>query len=516
MRIRHCPTPKFNKPIKSISLIVRLAVPIFVLVLLEPQNLNAVIFQSQQEGVQVLQLSPEEETIKDNLDEIEQRLKNKEAEEARLKEEALAKENEIKALRYQLIQTANSIQDSEREIITIETDLSRLSFEEADAAAKLAKEQGNLSDILAALQSFEMSKPPALLVSPQDANRAARSAELLSQAAPALAQKADELRAIIESLTAARAGLDVQRVAYEESAKSLLARRQVLSDLLVRKEKERDVAEGLAAAAQRETASLASQATSLKGVVSRLQKLAYSVTPRLKPENTFIKPAIDIIGDIAANNILDNDSLSSETSSIGDILPDNDDLDLTLPSANSTIIASTNPNATPIAGARGSLTPDSPVEFSPARSFAQAEGALRLPVVGRIVGQFGQKSADGAKLDGLRIEVREKAIVTAPYEAKVAFAQKWGPIGNMIVLDVGEGYHILLMGVGDFLVEAGQTVRAGEPLAEMGGRETASNLLTSNQEGEQSQTLDLQIRKNGEPVNPKKWLLAQTQKEAAF
>jgi septal ring factor EnvC (AmiA/AmiB activator) len=61
----------------------------------------------------------------------------------------------------------------------------------------------------------------------------------------------------------------------------------------------------------------------------------------------------------------------------------------------------------------------------------------------------------------------------------------------MIVLDVGEGYHILLGGLGRILVRENQYITAGEPVAEMvGGRAT----------------LDLEIRKNGEPVNPALWL----------
>ena len=73
----------------------------------------------------------------------------------------------------------------------------------------------------------------------------------------------------------------------------------------------------------------------------------------------------------------------------------------------------------------------------------------------------------------------------------MAFARSWDPIGNLIVLDVGGGYHILLMGVGGFLVEEGQSVKAGEPIAAMAGA---------------GAELDLEIRKNREPVNPSLWL----------
>ena len=91
--------------------------------------------------------------------------------------------------------------------------------------------------------------------------------------------------------------------------------------------------------------------------------------------------------------------------------------------------------------------------------------------------------------------------MTAPFDADIAFARSWAPIGNLVVLDVGDGYHILIMGLGAFLVEEGQGVAAGEPLGTMIG---------------DAAQLDLEIRKNGKPVNPALWLSSQSKKEIAF
>jgi septal ring factor EnvC (AmiA/AmiB activator) len=57
------------------------------------------------------------------------------------------------------------------------------------------------------------------------------------------------------------------------------------------------------------------------------------------------------------------------------------------------------------------------------------------------------------------------------------------------------------MGVGAFLVEEGQSVKAGEPVAAMAG---------ANAE------LDLEIRKNGDPVNPSLWLSDNAAAEPAI
>jgi septal ring factor EnvC (AmiA/AmiB activator) len=126
-------------------------------------------------------------------------------------------------------------------------------------------------------------------------------------------------------------------------------------------------------------------------------------------------------------------------------------------------------------------------------------------VVGRLVGKFGAERPGGGNYTGVRFAARDQAIVTAPYEASVAFARPWGPFGNLIVLDVGGGYHILLIGVSSILVQEGQKVAAGEPVGAMSGGQ-----------GGESAILDLEIRKNAEPVNPSLWLSKKSMEEMAF
>jgi septal ring factor EnvC (AmiA/AmiB activator) len=378
----------------------------------------------------------------DELKVVEQQLKERAEDEKRLKREAAAKHKEVAALRNSMIETANSIQDSERKIAVLEESIVALEAEKTEAEAALRRESVNLSDVLAALQSLEMSRPPALLVSPEDANKAARAAMLLSDAAPAVEARAARLRAAVERLAALAAELDKDRTSFERENEQLAARRDILADLVAKKEKERDVAEALAASAQRETARIAAQASTLREVIERLSRLAHAITPRLKP------PA---------------------------------------PKRAEPVISST-PNLP-------SIKETTPEPVITAKAFGDAKGALRAPVAGRLTGDYGKPRPEGGIFEGLRFSVRDQAIVTAPFEGRVAFAQDWQAVGNMIVLDVGEGYHILLIGVGRILVQEHQRITAGEPVAEMAGGRAS---------------LDLEIRKNGEPVNPALWLSRKT------
>lgn len=408
--------------------------------------LIAVAFALAPFGVPFGQAAAQSETRE--LLEVEERLKDQAEEERRLREEAQAREKEIASLRHNLIETAHALQEAERKITALEASIDDLETEKSEAETALSVESGNLSDVLAALQSLELSRPPALLVTPDDANEAARAAMLLSDAAPALEERASALRAAIDRLASLSAALDRDRSALLEANEELAARRDVLTELTAQKEKERDVAERLAAAAQRETARLAARATSLRDLLRRLERLAHSVTPRLKPPP---------------------------------------------PTPEAPALAS--PASPP------SIKREAPAPYVAARRFADAKGALRPPVAGRLTGQFGRVRPEGGRFEGVRFVARDQAIVTAPFEGRIVFAMGWEPVGNMIVLDVGGGYHIVFKGVGAIMVEESQRIAAGEPIAQMtnGGA-----------------SLDLEIRKNGEPVNPALWLSRKTVEDPAF
>lgn len=368
------------------------------------------------------------------LADIEKKLKERRGEEERLRDEAKEREKEVAALRRRMIETADALQEAERRIAEINRETTKLENREVELEASLKTQQDSLGDVLAALQSIERARPPALLVSPEDAAKAARTAMLLADVTPQIEARAATLKQSLTELSNVRASLEKERANFEKTNAEIGARRSMLAELLEKKQGERRVARRLAAAAQSETAALAARATSLRDILGRLERLARVVAPRLKPP----PPA----------RIADN-----------------------LPPA-------------PRAVSR-------PEAFRPARAFAQAKGALKLPVVGNVIGRFGASRPEGGRFEGLRISSADKAIVTAPYEGQVAFARAWNPIGNLIVLDVGGGFHILLMGVGAFLVEEGQSVKAGEPIAAMAGA---------------GAELDIEIRKNGDPVNPSLWL----------
>jgi len=120
--------------------------------------------------------------------------------------------------------------------------------------------------------------------------------------------------------------------------------------------------------------------------------------------------------------------------------------------------------------------------------FASAKRNLRAPVPGRIIRNYGR----GEK--GMTISTRSRAQVVSPYAGRVEFAGAFKNYDNVVILNVGENYFILMTGMGETYVETGENVRIGEPLG----------LMPFKAKGDTN--LYIEFRKNGSTINPKPWL----------
>lgn len=120
------------------------------------------------------------------------------------------------------------------------------------------------------------------------------------------------------------------------------------------------------------------------------------------------------------------------------------------------------------------------------KRFAEAKGHMLRPVSGRVIKSYGR----GEK--GMTFVSRSKGQVLAPYAGRVEFSGPFKNYDNVVILNVGDSYFVLLTGLDDLFVDAGDTVRRGEPVGDMPAR--------SNSE------LYIELRRNGSPVDPAPWL----------
>ncbi|MBR2511369.1 MAG: peptidoglycan DD-metalloendopeptidase family protein [Alphaproteobacteria bacterium] len=92
---------------------------------------------------------------------------------------------------------------------------------------------------------------------------------------------------------------------------------------------------------------------------------------------------------------------------------------------------------------------------------------LNLPVRGRIVVKFGEKTALGLKSDGWRIRTRGDALVMAPADGVVKFADSFRGFGRVIIMSHKNGYNTVMTNLGNIDIMLDQEVLAGEPVGRM-------------------------------------------------
>lgn len=92
---------------------------------------------------------------------------------------------------------------------------------------------------------------------------------------------------------------------------------------------------------------------------------------------------------------------------------------------------------------------------------------LNQPVRGRVVVHFGEKTALGLKSDGWRIRTRGAALVMAPADGTVKFADSFRGFGRVLIVSHKNGYNTVMTNLGDIDVMVEQDVLAGEPVGRM-------------------------------------------------
>jgi len=141
--------------------------------------------------------------------------------------------------------------------------------------------------------------------------------------------------------------------------------------------------------------------------------------------------------------------------------------------------------------------------LSEALPFAKRAGLVPLPVSGQFAKRFGEDDGAGSSLKGDILRTQSGAIVTAPVDGTVLYAGPFRSYGQLLILNPGDGYHIVLAGLDRLNVSLGQSVLAGEPVGMMGEARLAS-IAASTLDGAVPE-LYVEFRKDGKPIDPKLW-----------
>jgi len=348
------------------------------------------------------------------------------------------------ALNQQLIDTAARVRDLEANIEATQARLKPLDEQEAVLRKSLDERRAGVVEILAVLQRVGHQPPPALFIQPEDALQAVRTAITLGAMVPSMRAEVDALAGKLADLVRVRKGIvsERERLAHDLDA---LGRDQLRLSLLIDERQKKEAASAEALDAERARASdLAREVDTLKNLIAKLEA-----------------------GLPAASRAARTEARASE----GD---------------------ATRPDLAAL---------KDPGRLAPAVAFAATRGHLRWPVNGVKISDFGAADGVGGTQKGLSIAARAGAQITSPCDGWVVYAGTFRSYGQLLILNAGGGYHVLLAGMERISVDLGQFVLTGEPVAVMGGGAQVSAAATKSKQP----VLYVEFRKDGTPIDPSPW-----------
>lgn len=302
-----------------------------------------------------------------------------------------------------------------------------------------------LAEVLGALQRMGLNPPPALLVEPEDALSSVRSAILLGAVVPGLRAETEKLVADLSAARKLAAAIESERDSLKSALEAQGLERKRLAMLIGEKQRLREKTQADLNAERWHGAELGARAGSLKDLVAGLERQAEALDADRRAEEEKRRRDIELAS-------------------------------LPVPEANR-LVAS---------GLFGSL-----------------RGRLGLPAQGRFARRFGEPDESGGVTQGDTLATQSGAIVSAPTDASVLYAGPFRSYGQLLILDAGDGYHVVLAGLDRIDVAAGQTVLAGEPVGGMRDGAGSGAAPVIGQGG--GPELYVEFRKAGQPVDPAPW-----------
>jgi septal ring factor EnvC (AmiA/AmiB activator) len=377
-------------------------------------------------------------------------------EQQRIRDEIQALAQERSRLSQELVATAARIRESEGKLTESEQRLADLDAAENDVRKKLESQRAVVAELLAALERMGRQPPPALLVQPDDALASIRSAILLGAVLPEIRDKAEELTQDLEELSRVRREATLTRNRHAAERADLEAAQKRLGLLIEARQRRQQEREETLKGQTARAGELAREVRSLEDLIARMER----------------------------------------------------EVEATRKAAEAAAAAAD--TARPAEPRNDLAALSDPGRLAPAVAFASAKGMLPLPVGGTRLRGFGEDDKTGSSAKGLTISTRSQAQVTAPCDGWVVYAGPFRSYGQLLILNAGGGYHVLLAGMEEISVSLGQFVLTGEPVAEMG--QASSRTASAVGGGTKQPVLYIEFRKDGQSIDPGPWWASSSEK----
>jgi len=364
---------------------------------------------------------------------------------AKLRREIDTLGDDRRALNQQLIDTAARVRDVEASITAEQTRLKPLDDRESSLRKSLDERRTVIVEILAALQRVGNQPPPALVVPPEDALQAVRTAITLGSVVPEMRVQADALAGDLADLVRVRKDIDGERTRLTRDLDTL-GREQLRLNILIDERQQKQATTEQALETERaHAADLARRVDNLKELIAKLEA---GLDPSVRAAH-------------AEARSIEEDATRPDLAALKD-----------------------------------------PGRLAPAVAFAAMRGHLHLPVNGTKIREFGASDSGGGTQKGQSIATHPGAQITSPCDGWVVYAGAFRSYGQLLILNAGGGYHVLLAGMERISVDLGQFVLTGEPVGVMGGGAQVSAAAAAKTK---QPVLYVEFRKDGAPIDPSPW-----------
>jgi murein hydrolase activator len=353
-------------------------------------------------------------------------------------------------LNQQLIDIAAQVRGVETRIGDAEARLRPLDSREQQIRDSLDSRRSEIVEVLAALQRAGRRTPPALLVRPEDALQSLRTAMLLGSVVPELHARAVKLTDDLGELVTVRKNIAAERDQLAVDRDNLRNDQTRLAALVDERQRQQSAVEKDMEAEGARAISLSRQVDSLQGLIAKMEQDLKTAAKAAATATLRGTPAA--------------------------------------------------PNDQPNPGALKDAA-----RMSPAIAFASAKGLFALPVNGVKIREFGGSDGAGGLEKGISLATRAGAQVTTPCDGWVVYAGPFRSYGQLLILNAGGGYHVLIAGMERISVNIGQFVLTGEPVATMGTKSQVASILAANAS---QPVLYVEFRKDGTPIDPGPWWAA--------
>lgn len=398
--------------------------------------------------------APDAEAIKKRTQELEtarEQQRQAAEQQEKLKADIAAIGQDRAKLNQQLIDVAGRVRDVENQMADTEGRLRPLDARELQIRASLESRRDEIAEVLAALQRAGRRAPPALIVRPEDALQSLRTAMLLGAVVPEMRARAAKLASDLGELVTLRKNISEERDRLAGDRDRLNSDRTRLAALVQERQKSQTDAERDMEAERQRAATLSRQADTLQDLIAKMEQDVKAAAKAAAAAELKGTP-------VALNGKPDLGALKD------------------------------------------------PGRLSPAIAFASAKGLLPMPVNGTKIRNFGGSDGVGGQEKGISIATRPGSQVTTPCDGWVVYAGPFRSYGQLLILNAGGGYHILIAGMERISVNIGQFVLTGEPVATMGSTSQVASILAA---APSQPVLYVEFRKDGTPIDSGPWWAAK-------